>query len=78
MVVKRNRVKHVLTFEQRLANEAARLKETARALPDGTHAKQSILKRARQTDAAAEINRWLSSPGLGPLKEIVERFSEKN
>jgi hypothetical protein len=77
VVVKRNRVKHTLSFEQRLANEAARLREAANALPDGSRAQETLLKRAWQTDKALELNLWLSSPGLQPPADLAELISSK-
>jgi hypothetical protein len=56
------------TFTQRLADEFARLKEAADRLPEGSEARAQLLKRARQTKTAAEIDDWLNSPGLRPPK----------
>jgi hypothetical protein len=57
---------HKLPFEQRLAQEAHRVKERAKSLP---HARERELlsREARQLETAAlHINEWLSSPGLKP------------
>jgi hypothetical protein len=59
---KRRRVKHTATFEERLAKEAAQFREAADQ-ETGT-ARELLLKRARQAEAAARLNDWLKSPGL--------------
>ena len=66
MPQQRRRVKHTKTFEERLAEEAARFKEAAEQLPDGSMARELMLRRARQAETASHISEWLSSPGLKP------------
>ena len=68
--MQRNRTKHTFTFQERLAAEAIRLKEQGRQLPPSRE-REELLRRARQTETAAYIDQWLSSPGLQPPK--VER-----
>lgn len=51
------------SFEDRLANEAARLRQQAGSLPAGTE-RELLLRKARQAETASRINEWLSSPGL--------------
>jgi hypothetical protein len=63
MLQKRRRIKHTMTFDERLAMSAAQLKEQGRRMPPGRE-KEALMKRARQTDVAAHINEWLTSPGL--------------
>jgi hypothetical protein len=60
----RQRVKHTLTFEERLAEEARRFKEAAEKELPGSMARELLLKRARQAETASRMNEWLSSPGL--------------
>ena len=62
---KRHRIKHEKTFQQRLAEEAHRLREAAQALSPGT-AQELLLARARQAETAARVDQWLTSPGLQP------------
>jgi hypothetical protein len=62
MVQVRRRVKQLLTLEQRLADEAQRLIEEAKTLPPGSRARDVILRRAEQAQAAARIDQWLRSP----------------
>jgi hypothetical protein len=63
-VRRRQRVKHTLTFEERLAEEARQCREEAEKLPLGSKARDLILRRAQQAEMASRINQWLRSPGL--------------
>jgi hypothetical protein len=65
MIVKRHHVKHEKTFQERLAEEAARFKELAEETPPGMQ-RELYLRRARQAETASDINDWLKSPGLQP------------
>jgi hypothetical protein len=56
---------HKLPFEQRLAQEAHRVKERAKSLPHGRE-RELLSRKARQLETALHINEWLSSPGLKP------------
>ena len=66
MIKLRPRVKHKLTFEERLAAEVTRCKEAAEREPLGSTARQVLLRRARQAETASHMNDWLRSPGLQP------------
>jgi hypothetical protein len=68
MIVKRHRVKHEKTFQERLAKEAVRFKELAQQTPPGMQ-QELYLRRARQAETAAHINDWLRSPGLQPPRQ---------
>ena len=68
MVKLRPRVKHVMTFEERLAQEARKLRDAANKEPPGSLSREVFLKRARQTETAAQLNAWLQSTGLQPPK----------
>lgn len=63
MSQRRNRIKHIASFEDRLAGEAYRLKERTKELPQGKDRDQ-LLRKARQAETASHISAWLSSPGL--------------
>jgi len=63
MQQQRSRFKRTDTFEQRLAEEAARFRKAAEELPHGT-ARELLLRRARQAETASHMNDWLRSPGL--------------
>ena len=58
---------HASTLEQRLADEAKRLRKQARQLPYGK-AREDLLRKARQAEVTAHISEWLTSPGLYPPK----------
>jgi hypothetical protein len=40
----------------------------AAKLPDGSKAREVLLRRARQMETTSEINSWLKSPDLQPSK----------
>jgi hypothetical protein len=61
----RRRIKHAVSFEDRLTQEALRLREQAKSLPPGME-RDKIIRKARQAETAAHINEWLTSPGLRP------------
>lgn len=48
------------TFDERLAREAKRLEEQAKAMASGKD-REMLLRKARQAKTAAQINEWLSS-----------------
>ncbi|UPJ53346.1 hypothetical protein IVB30_19740 [Bradyrhizobium sp. 200] len=73
--MQRRRFKHTKTFEERLAEEAMRFKEAAEKQPAGSHARELLLKRARQAETASHINRWLSSPEMQPPKALENLLS---
>ena len=66
MSQQRWRIKHTATFEERLAEEAHRFEEAAARKPAGSHARELLLRRARQTETASRVSQWLKSPGLRP------------
>ncbi|MBR0994632.1 hypothetical protein JQ580_28375 [Bradyrhizobium japonicum] len=51
---KRRRIKHSVTFEERIASEARRLKAAAELLPPG-QSRDELLKKASQAEAALEM-----------------------
>jgi hypothetical protein len=63
MTIKRNRWKNTVSFDERLQHAADEAREAARKLPQGLE-RDALLRRVRQTETAAHINEWLSSPGL--------------
>ena len=64
---RRRRVKQVKTFEERLAEEAARFRKAAEEAPPGM-TRELLLRRARQAETASRMSDWLRSPGLQPPK----------
>jgi hypothetical protein len=61
--MQRRRFTQATSLEERLAEEARRLREQAKLLPPGWLREQAV-RKARQMDVATHINEWLSSPGL--------------
>jgi hypothetical protein len=60
----RKRVKHQVSFKDRLTEEARLFKEAAEKEPPGSKARELLMRRARQAETASHMNDWLSSPGL--------------
>jgi len=65
--MQRRQFKHILSFPDRLAQEAGQLRVEAEKLRPGQE-REMLLRKARQADTAAHINNWLTSPGLQPPK----------
>jgi hypothetical protein len=63
---RRRRIKHKLSFEERMAEEAERFKKAAEDQPAGSAARELLLRRARQAETASHTSNWLRSPGLLP------------
>ena len=63
----RRRFKQTDTLEERLATEAKRLREQAKALPPGPE-RDVILRKARQCETGSHMSEWLRSPELQPPK----------
>jgi hypothetical protein len=62
---KRRRFKQTVSLEERLAEEARRLREEAELLPHGP-VRDEALRRARQAETGSHMSEWLRSPGLQP------------
>ena len=63
MKKKRNRSRPALSLQQRLSQIALRAREKAEGLPPGSE-RDRLIETAVANEAAAAIDRWLSSPGL--------------
>jgi hypothetical protein len=63
----RRRFKQTLSLEERLSEEAKRLRAEAKLLPPGA-ARDELIRKARQAKTGAHITEWLTSPGLQPPK----------
>ena len=63
----RRRFRPNRSLEERLAEEAKRLKAEAKLLPPGAR-REELIRRARQAETGSRISEWLSSPGLQPPK----------
>jgi hypothetical protein len=62
MTSKRKVKRGSLSVHERMQLFRDRVRTAARILPAGV--RDELLLKARKTDAAANIDRWLSSPGL--------------
>jgi hypothetical protein len=63
--MERRRFKQTQSLEERLAEEAKRLRAEAKLLPPGT-ARDELIRRARQAETGSHMSEWLRSPGLRP------------
>ena len=55
------------SLEDRLAEEAAKLRKEAKGTPPGIE-RERLMRRARQAESGSHISEWLRSPGLQPPK----------
>ncbi|WP_309143592.1 MULTISPECIES: hypothetical protein [unclassified Bradyrhizobium] len=67
MTLKRRRVKQTRSLEDRMAEQATKLKALADQMPAGAE-RETLLKRARIAETGAHLSDWLRSPGLQPPK----------
>jgi hypothetical protein len=63
----RRHIKRTTSLEDRLTEEARRLRVEAELLPHGP-VREAAIRRARQAETGSHINQWLRSPGLQPPK----------
>lgn len=61
--MERRRFKQTTTLEQRLEEQAQRLRNEAKGTPPGI-ARERLIRRARQAETAGQVQQWLNSPGL--------------
>jgi hypothetical protein len=52
-----HRFKHKQSLEERLIQQATRLRAEAKALPPGA-AREALLGRAKQAETGAQMNQW--------------------
>ena len=64
-MLKRRRHKQTISFKDRLADWAEKIREQAAQIPPGTD-REEMLRRASQADTAAHLDEWANSPGLQP------------
>ena len=64
---KRRRFKQTETLEQRLTEEAAKLRKEAQGTPPGVE-RERLIRRAWQAETASHMSEWLTSSGLQPPK----------
>lgn len=65
--MERRRIKHKVSFQERLADQAKRLRDQAETMPFGME-RDDLVRRARQTETAAHLDEWLNFPGLSRPK----------
>lgn len=65
--MQRRRFKQISSLEQRLAEEAKRLRAQAEKLPPGPD-RERLLRKAREDETAGQMADWITSPSLQPLK----------
>lgn len=63
--MQRRRFKQTTSLDQRLEEQAKRLRQEACGIPPGVE-RDRLIRRARQAEVAAHMNEWLSSRGLQP------------
>ncbi|WP_390887522.1 hypothetical protein [Bradyrhizobium ottawaense] len=56
-------MKQTTSLEERLSEQALRLRDEAKSLPPGIERERAI-RKARQAETGAHISEWLNSPGL--------------
>ena len=66
-VMLRRRFKQTQSLEERLSEEAKRLRDEAKSLPPGA-LREALLRKARQADTGSHMSEWLRSPELQPPK----------
>jgi len=63
----RRHFKQNLSLEQRLSEEAKRLREEAKSLPPGSQ-REALLRKARHAETGSHMSKWLRSPEPQPPK----------
>jgi len=66
-MTERRRVKQTESLEQRLVEEAKRLREEAKLLRPGA-VRDAAIRKARQAEAGSHMSEWLRSAELQPPK----------
>jgi hypothetical protein len=63
--MQRRRFTQTQSLEERLADEAQRLRGQAKQLRPGT-AREALIRRAREAETSSYMSAWLRSTGLRP------------
>jgi hypothetical protein len=61
--MQRRSFKQTTPLDQRLEEQAKRLRKEAQGTPHGVE-REKLIRRAREAETAAHIQEWLTSPGL--------------
>lgn len=67
VMTERRRFKQTQSLEERLSQQAKRLREEARRLPPGA-TREALLRKARQAETGSHMSEWLRSPEPQPPK----------
>lgn len=67
--MKRRRFKQTTSLEDRLAERAAEIRAQVEALPAGSEERERLERKARVAEVGAQMNEWLTSPGLQAPKQ---------
>jgi len=62
--MQRRRFNNILSFPDRLEQEAERLRTEAEKLPQASPEREALLRKIRQAETALHVNEWVASPGL--------------
>ena len=68
-IIRRHRVKHQASFKERLLKSAQEARQQAALLPAGP-ARERLIQKARQSETAANVEIWISSPGSRPPVDL--------
>jgi hypothetical protein len=63
--MERRRFKQTQSLEERLAEEAKRLRAEAKLLPPGA-VRDALIRRAREVESGSRMSQWLRSAELQP------------
>jgi hypothetical protein len=61
--MQRRRFKQTSSLDQRLSEQAERLRREAQGTPPGVQ-REKLIRRALQAETASHMQDWLASPGL--------------
>jgi hypothetical protein len=61
--MQRHRFKQSQSLQERLSEQARRLRAEAKLLPPGA-LRDEVIRKMRQTEIALHMSEWLESPGL--------------
>ena len=75
--MRRRRILHEISFEDRLARAARQAREAAELLPPGLD-RELLLRQASACETAAEIHAWISSPGAEPPTVLLQGLVRKS
>jgi hypothetical protein len=66
--MQRRHLNQTQSLDERLSEEAKRLRDEAKLLPPGA-TREELLRKARQAETGSHMSEWLRSPELQPPKQ---------